>query len=86
MSLNPIRPGLRAIKHNAVSVSKVQLSVPAGDVLHVSDNVADQLVAAAGEFQEITDDEPVEQATAAPGEVRAVKRPAKKSAAAKPKE
>ena len=83
MSLNPVVPRLRAIRHDAVSASKVYLSIPAGDELVVSDVVADQLVAASRQFQEVTeDDEPaVEQATAAPGEVRAVKRPAKKSAA-----
>ena len=90
MSLNPVVPRLRAIKHDAISASKVSLSVPAGDTLIVSDDVADQLVAAPRQFQEVVDDEtedvkPVEQATAAPGEVRSVKRPAKKSAS-KPKE
>lgn len=78
MSLNPIVPRLRAIKHNAISASKVSLSIPAGEVLHVSDVVADQLVAAANEFQEVTEDEPaVEQATAAPGEKRTTRRTAK---------
>lgn len=82
MSLNPITPRLRSVKHNAISASKVSLSVPAGDVLHVSDVVADQLIAAAGEFQEVTEVESVvEQASAAPGEVRSVKKPAKKAAA-----
>lgn len=82
MSLNPISPRLRAVKHNAISASKVTLSVPAGDVLHVSEDVAAQLVAAAGEFQSVdvdAADEVVEPVAAAP-----VKRAAKKSAA-KPK-
>lgn len=82
MSLNPIVPRLRAVKHNAISASKVQISVPAGDVLLVSDVVADQLIAAAGEFQSVDEDredEPqVEQATASPGEKRTTRKRAAK--------
>ena len=77
MSLNPVKPGLRAIHHNAVSASKVYLSIPAGDVLVVSDVVADQLVAASRQFQSAA---PV--AVEAPAvEVAHVTKPAKKSAA-----
>ena len=87
MSLKPIRPGLRAIKHDAISASKVELSIPAGDELVVSDVVADQLVAASRQFKDVDGisepDEVVEQATAAPGETRAAKRPATKRAAQK---
>jgi hypothetical protein len=76
MSLNPIRPGLRAIRHDAASPSKVSLSIPPGDELFVSDVVAAQLVATSRQFKEDVDEvvEPdvVEQATAAPGELRQV--------------
>ena len=83
MSLNPVVPRLRAIRHDAVSASKVYLSIPAGDVLHVSDVVADQLVAASRQFQEVTeDDEPaVEVAPAEP-----VKKSVAKKSAAKPRD
>lgn len=73
MSLNPPNGGLRTIKHNAISPSKVSVSIPAGDELTVSDEVADQLLAAAGEFQEVT-----EAPKAAPAKATAKKSAAKK--------
>lgn len=83
MSLNQIRPGLRAIKHDAISPSKVSLSIPPDDELFVSDDVADQLVAASRRFKDVDGEsdedevEVVEQATAEPGE----KRPARRKSA-----
>ncbi|HEX6968105.1 MAG TPA: hypothetical protein VF174_04725 [Micromonosporaceae bacterium] len=51
-------PGLRRIHHNANSPKRVELIVPAGDVLEVSEQVAAQLQAADPHFQAV--EEPAE--------------------------
>lgn len=45
MPLNPIIPGLRRLKNDSHDVAKVALTIPAGDVVEVSDDVAAQLEA-----------------------------------------
>lgn len=55
MGLRPINPGLRTIFHNAIDASKVSLSVPAGETLVVSEELAGQLLASAAQFQDVTD-------------------------------
>ena len=50
--LKPPTPGLRRIHYDAVSVAKVQLSVQPGDELVVSDDVAEQLLAASRQFKD----------------------------------
>ena len=46
MSLNPPVPGLRPVFNRSNSVAKVHINIRPGDVLHVSDDVAGQLIAA----------------------------------------
>ena len=52
MSLNPITTGLRNMHYDASSAAKVQIVVQPGDTLTVSDDVADQLVAASPQFKD----------------------------------
>lgn len=54
MGLNPIGGGLRHIHYDARSAAKVALVVQPGDELHVSDDVAAQLVAASPQFKDAT--------------------------------
>jgi hypothetical protein len=59
MGLTPPTPGLRALFHNSIQPAKVQLAVPAGDTLIVSDEVAAQLQSASTHFEDVaapTDD------------------------------
>jgi len=51
-------PGLRRITHDAVSHSKVSLSVAPGEVLLVSGDIAGQLTRASGQFKDVTDGAP----------------------------
>lgn len=51
MALNPISPGLRSVRYDAVSPAKVSLSVQPGEVLEVSDDIAGQLVAQSQQFK-----------------------------------
>ena len=51
MALNPISPGLRSLRYDAVSPAKVSLSVQPGEVLEVSDDIAGQLVAQSQQFK-----------------------------------
>lgn len=53
--LNPITPGLRALHYDSNQVAKVQIQVQPGDVLHVSDDVADQLQRADTHFKPVVD-------------------------------
>lgn len=46
-------PGLRSIHYDARRAAKVALSIPAGDVVAVSDDVADQLLAESPQFKEV---------------------------------
>lgn len=52
--LKPATPGLRVIHHNSNSTSHVAVSVPAGDQLAVSDDVAEQLLAVSPQFKDAT--------------------------------
>jgi len=56
--LKPVGPGLRVIHHNSNSTSHVQVSVPAGDELTVSDDVAEQLLAVSPQFRDATPAKP----------------------------
>lgn len=51
MSLKPPTPGLRRLFNGSNSTARVEILVPAGDTLEVSDVVAEQL-AQRGEFKE----------------------------------
>jgi hypothetical protein len=53
--LHDPKPGLRALFLDAKSAAKVELRVQPGDELHVSDDVADQLVAADPHFRAVGD-------------------------------
>ena len=68
MPLTPIQPGLRAISNGSNDVAKVSLVVPQGDVLCVSEVVADQLVAASGAFKRADEAPAAESAPADDGE------------------
>jgi hypothetical protein len=57
MSLNPPIPGLRSIRYDARSAAKVQITVQPGDTMQVSDDVAEQLVAASAQFKTATPEE-----------------------------
>lgn len=59
MALREPAPGLRRVRHNANSPKRVELIVPAGDELEVSEEVAAQLQAADPHFQPV--DELAEQ-------------------------
>jgi hypothetical protein len=50
MGLKPITPGLRRIKHDSAQPTKVEITVPPGDELEVSDEVLAQLEAASTHF------------------------------------
>lgn len=50
--LKPPTPGLRPIHLDARRSEKVHLSIPAGSELHVTDEVADQLLAHSPQFKE----------------------------------
>lgn len=73
MSLKPPTPGLRRLFNGSNSTVRVEILVPAGDTLEVSDAVAEQL-AVRGEFKE---------AAAEPRSVEDAPKPAKKAAARK---
>ena len=55
MGMNAPKPGLKRLRHNANSPKRVELIVPAGDELEVSDEVAAQLTAADTHFQPIAE-------------------------------
>lgn len=74
MALKPIRPRLRNISND---VAKVQITVPAGDEVEVSERVADQIARQGAPLRESTP--PTPKADAEP----AKKAPAKKKAAAR---
>jgi hypothetical protein len=65
--LKPPTSGLRVLHLNAVSPAKVALVVAPGDELHVSEDVAEQLIAADGHFADgpspFTDRRPGEPVT-----------------------
>jgi hypothetical protein len=50
MGLKPIIPGLHRIKHDSAQPTKVEITVPAGDELEVSEDVAAQLRVASTHF------------------------------------
>jgi len=52
MALNPPTPSLRRLYYDAVSPAKVQIVVQPGDALHVSDDVAGQLIAGSAQFKD----------------------------------
>lgn len=70
MGMNPITPGLRRINYDARSAAKVQIVVQPGDVLEVSDDVADQLLRSSPQFKDAAT--PVTTGTPAAGEAPAV--------------
>ena len=55
MGMNAPTPGLKRLRHNANSPKRVEVIVPAGDELEVSDEVAAQLQAADSHFQPVTE-------------------------------
>lgn len=64
MGLTPPTPGLRALFHNSIQPAKVQLAVPAGDTMIVSDEVATQLQSASTHFEDVAapaDDDSAEE-------------------------
>jgi hypothetical protein len=67
VALNQIQPGLRALVHNSIQPAKVQLAIPPGDTLIVSDEVAAQLQAANTHF--VDANAPAPAAPAAPADV-----------------
>lgn len=73
MPLNPIRPRLRNVSNG---VAKVELVVPAGDEIEVSEEVAAQLAHQRAPFSEATPSEAKPVAKKPP----AKKAPAKKAA------
>lgn len=75
MPLNPIKPGLRAIRYDSVQVGKVELRVPPGDVLQVSDEVADQLQRADSHFKSDDADPAVKVEPAETAEPAAKRKP-----------
>lgn len=50
MGLKPITPGLHRIKHDSAQPTKVEITIPPGDELEVSDDVLAQLEASSGHF------------------------------------
>lgn len=50
MGLKPITPGLHRIKHDSAQPTKVEITIPPGDELEVSDEIRAQLEAASGHF------------------------------------
>lgn len=77
MALNTPTPGLRRLVHDSNQPTKVALAVPAGDVLEVSGDVADQLVAASSHFKDAA------ATPEAPGGDAPAKKAASKKSAAK---
>ena len=75
MALNPINPVLRSVRYDAVGPAKVTLSVQPGEVLEVSEDIADQLVAQSQQFKTA---DPAHVVEAEPDEVKPVKRRARK--------
>ena len=57
MGLKPPTPGLRALFHNSISPAKVQVSIPPGDVLHVSEELAVQLRTTSTHFEDVAPDD-----------------------------
>jgi hypothetical protein len=53
MALNPPGAGLRRIRYDAKSTAKVQVHVAPGDELHVSDDVAAQLLLQSAQFKDV---------------------------------
>jgi len=64
MALREPAAGLRRIRHNANSPKRVELIIPGGDELAVSDDLAAQLAAADSHFQPV--DEPAAPPPASP--------------------
>ena len=58
MSLNPVSPGLRALRYRGASPAKVSLIVADGSDLVVPDDVAEQLLAQSLQFKDATPVEP----------------------------
>lgn len=50
MGLNPVQAGLHRLKHDSAQPTKVTLTIPPGDELEVSDDIAAQLHAASTHF------------------------------------
>lgn len=55
MGMNAPTPGLKRLRHNANSPKRVELIVPGGDELEVSEQVAAQLQATDPHFQPVTE-------------------------------
>jgi len=55
MALNPITGGLHRLTHDSAQATKVELTIPPGDELEVSDDVAAQLHAASTHFRDPAD-------------------------------
>ena len=72
----------RRIRYDAVSSAKVQLVVHPDDVLHVSDDVAGQLLQASAQFKDLDAPPPARPEPEPEVEV-AVSKPAKPKSAAK---
>ncbi|WP_028192943.1 hypothetical protein [Salinispora pacifica] len=66
MGLTPPAAGLKRLRHNAISPTRVEVTVPAGDELEVSDAVAAQLRAADPHFQPA--DKPAADTSTAPAD------------------
>lgn len=78
--LKPIAGGLRPVHNNSKSVAKVAVTVQPGETLHVSDDIAGQLLDARAGFAEgeAADDAPTTEANhAVEMAVADVERPAK---------
>ena len=78
MALNPPAAGLRRIYYDAKSTAKVQLHVAPGDELHVSDDVASQLLLQSAQFKDADNPRPraVDIDTATPEPEAAADEPA----------
>ena len=55
MGLKPVTGGLHRLKNDSAQVAKIQLNIPPGDELEVSDEVAAQLHAASTHFKDPVD-------------------------------
>lgn len=80
MPLNPLRPRLR---NHSNAVAKIDLVIPAGDEIEVSEDVAAQLAVQRAPFSEVTADPEPEPETGDPEPAKptpaAKKAPAKKA-------
>lgn len=55
VGLKPVTGGLHRLKNDSAQVAKIQLNIPPGDELEVSDEVAAQLHAASTHFKDPAD-------------------------------